>query len=182
MKETGSVASLPLTVSNGVSQLAHGANRHFTFHAGHAGSTTSFFSSSLSLCLRGQLWRWTSRSLITFQKHIRMALDTLRWGGWEEDGKEKTRTNIDGRGKEMLWSHNNWLASVFKSMLLFRLIRWALAVYRLALRFIKENQRQALSMSTMTEAASGPHEVQSICIGFRGPKKHLALSSCWQVE
>lgn len=37
--------------------------------------------------------------------------------------REKTRTNGEGRGMEMLWLHNNWLSSVFQSMLLFCLIR-----------------------------------------------------------
>lgn len=68
--------SLPLTVSDGVSQLAHGTNRHLASHTGHAGSATS--SSSFGLCLRGLLWSCNFMGLLTFQKHTWMALDTLR--------------------------------------------------------------------------------------------------------
>lgn len=116
-------ASFPLTVSNGVSQLAHGANRRLTFHTGHAGSTTSLLSSSVSPGLGGGLGSRTSRSLIAFQKHVLMLLDCLRWGIWEKEGKKRQGQRARGRGMEMLWSHNNWLVSIFKSIMLFCLIR-----------------------------------------------------------
>lgn len=61
--------------------------------------------------------------------------------------------------------------------MLFCLIRQPLAVYRLALCFIWENQRQALSMSIRTEAASTPHGVQSIRIGFGSPRARLLPTS-----
>lgn len=59
--------------------------------------------------------------------------------------------------------------------MLFCLIRQPLAVHRLALCFIWENQRQALSIRT--EAASTPRGVQSICIGFGSPCARLLLTS-----
>lgn len=73
--------------------------------------------------------------------------------------------------------HRNLLASVFKSIMLFCLIRQPLAAYRLAFCFIWENQRQALSMNIRTEAASTPCGVQSICIGFGSPHARLPLTS-----
>lgn len=58
--------------------------------------------------------------------------------------------------------------------MLFCLIRQPLAVYRLALCFIWENRRQALSMSIRTEAASTPRGVQSI---WKSPRARLLLTS-----
>lgn len=90
MNEWHGVAPRPLTVSDGVSQQTHGANRSFTLHTSHAGPATSLLSSpSFSPCLRGRLRGWTSRSLITFQKHIFMVLNRLPWRGRVKKGKDK---------------------------------------------------------------------------------------------
>lgn len=73
--------SFSLTVGDGISELAHRANRRCASDTGHATAATSLFPSSFGPGLQGRLRSRTSGTLMTFQKDVFVVLDGLSWGG-----------------------------------------------------------------------------------------------------